>query len=264
MIVRGAEIDVERIGTGLDLVWGHGLTQSRLLEDRRTLIDWTEVPARVVRYDARGHGVSESTTNLDGYRWDELARDQLELATGMDIHRYIAAGASMGAATALHAAVLAPDRVRGLVLVIPPTGWETRAEQAGTYEVGAEVIESRGIETLIAAGANVAPPDPFVGDLEYREQRAAGLRSWDPDRLARAMRGAARAQLPSRDDIESIACPTLVLAWTGDPVHPVSTADELGRLIPSADVHIASSAAELSTWTQLVADFVSARSSHPA
>ena len=35
----------------------------------------------------------------------------------------------MGAATALHAALELGDRVRTLVLVIPPTGWETRAGQ---------------------------------------------------------------------------------------------------------------------------------------
>ncbi|MGA9276374.1 alpha/beta fold hydrolase [Ilumatobacter sp.] len=256
MEIRHAEIAHERIGAGIDLVWGHGLTQSRLLEDRRPLVDLAGIDAAVVRYDARGHGESESTSDLDGYGWDQLARDQLELASRLGIERYIAAGASMGAATALHAAVLAPERVLGLVLVIPPTGWETRASAAETYEQGARAVETVGVERVIAAGAVVAPPDPFVDDPEFAARRADGLRSWDPVRLARAMRGATRAQLPSRDEIATITCPTLVLAWTGDPVHPVSTADELRRLIPEAEVHIASTADEMSRWTALVAGFV--------
>lgn len=256
ILVRGCDIGWERFGDGVDVVWGHGLTQDRSLEDERPFVDWAAVDARVLRYDARGHGRSESTPDLDGYRWSELARDQLELASLIGIERYVAAGASMGAATALHAAVLAPERVDGLVLVIPPTGWETRAEQAGVYEVGARIIETRGVEEVIAAGAQVAPPDPFIDDPVYRSLRAEGLRGWEPSRLARAMRGASRAQLPPREDIAAITCPTLVLAWSGDPVHPVSTADELASLITSAEVHVASTAADLATWTEHVARFI--------
>jgi pimeloyl-ACP methyl ester carboxylesterase len=254
--IRGAAIAVEQAGTGLDLVWGHGLTQSRELEDRRPIIDVGSLDARVVRYDARGHGESESTPDLDGYGWDQLALDQLELATALGVGRYVAGGASMGAATALHAAVIAPDRIRALVLVIPPTGWETRAEQAGVYEQGAALIEAGGLERVIAAGALVAPPDPLVDDPDFHVRRAAGMRSWDPRRLAHAMRGATRAQLPQREQIATISCPTLVLAWTGDPGHPVSTADELARLIPHATVHVDSTAESVSEWTTHVADFL--------
>lgn len=255
--VRGCEIVYDQHGDGPALVWGHGLTQSRDLEDRRAMIDWTAVPASVVRYDARGHGESDSTPDLSGYSWSELACDQLDLATALDIESYIAAGASMGAATALHAAVLAPDRIRGLVLVIPPTGWEARGGQADLYEQSARVVETSGVEPLIKAGALVAPPDPFVDDPDYRESRAASLRSWDPVRLARAMRGATTAQLPDREQIALIACPTLILAWTGDPVHPVDTAHELLRLVPHADMHIASTGAELDGWTDLLRSFIS-------
>ena len=82
------------------------------------------------------------------------------------------------------------------------------------------------------------------------------MRSWDAQRLAHAMRGATRAQLPRREQIATISCPTLVLAWTGDPGHPVSTADELARLIPHATVHIDSTAESVGEWTTHVADFL--------
>jgi pimeloyl-ACP methyl ester carboxylesterase len=162
----------------------------------------------------------------------------------------------MGAATALHAADIAPERIRGLVLVIPPTGWETRAEQAGVYEQGAALIESGGIERVIAAGALIAPPDPFVDDPDFHARRADGMRSWEPQRLAHAMRGATRAQLPTRQQIGSITCPALILAWTSDPGHPVSTADELARLLPHAIVHVDSTADAVARWTSHVAAFL--------
>lgn len=254
--VRGCKIAYERAGEGPDVAWGHGLTQSRALENAQPLIDWAGVEARVVRYDARGHGESDSTLDLDGYSWEELAQDQLELTTALGIDTYVAAGASMGCATALHAAVLAPDRINGLILVIPPTGWESRAAQSEVYEQGAKVVEAYGVEPLIKAGAVIAPPDPLVDDTGYRTRRADGLRSWDPDRLARAMRGAAGAQLPTRNQISAIECPTLVLAWTGDATHPAETATELGDLLPHAEVHINSTADEIADWTTLVADFL--------
>jgi pimeloyl-ACP methyl ester carboxylesterase len=254
--VRGAEIAVETSGTGPAFVWGHGLTQSRELEDRRPLVDLAALDARVVRYDARGHGESDSTPGLTGYGWDELARDQLELTSALGIDRYVAAGASMGAATALHAAVIAPDRILGLVLVIPPTGWETRAEQIGVYEQGAALIESGGLERVIAAGALLAPPDPLIDDPDHATRRAEAMRSWDPQRLALAMRGATSAQLPTRAEIETISCPVLVLAWTGDPGHPVSTAAELARLLPHATVHVDSTSDAVASWTDHVAAFL--------
>ena len=254
--IRGCEIAYERIGAGPDFVWGHGLTQSRALEDQQGLFAWSEVPASVLRYDSRGHGASESTADLDRYSWAELARDQLELTSLLDIGTYVAGGASMGAATALHAAVISPERISGLVLVIPPTGWEARAGQADMYEQGAKAVEAFGVEPLIKTGALVAPPDPFLDDPDYRTRRADGLRTWDPTRLARAMRGATKAQLPDRERITQITCPTLILAWTGDPVHPIATADTLAGLLPQAKLHIASTAGELSEWTRLVSTFV--------
>ncbi len=263
LAIRGAQLAHQTAGDGPALVWGHGLTSSREAEDlvardseTGPMIDWGRVPARVTRYDARGHGRSASTVDLDGYSWASLAADQLALASALGIGHYIAAGASMGAGTALHAAVAAPDRVDRLVLAIPPTAWETRAGQVDQWEATAHVIETRGVEPVIAAGADLPPPDPFVGEPGRAERRAAAMRAWDPARLTLVLRGAARADFPDRDEVASIAAPTLILAWTGDPVHPVDTAEQLADLLPDATLHVASTAAELSTWTDLTAAFV--------
>lgn len=255
--VRGALIAYEQSGDGPDLIWGHGLSQSRADESVLALVDWSRVPARVTRYDARGHGESESTPDLDAYSWAELATDQLALADALGIDRYVAAGASMGCGTALHAAVQAPDRIARLILVIPPTAWETRAAQADLWAQSAAVIETEGVEVMITARAAIAPPDPFVEDPGYRERTAAATRRWDPDRLAHVMRGAARADFPAREAIGAIAAPTLILAWTGDPVHPTATADELSLLLPHAERHDASTATDLATWTDRIAAFTS-------
>lgn len=254
--VRGARIAYEVLGEGPSFVWGHGLSMTRAGEDRMSLIDWSSVGATVVRYDARGHGESESTADLDGYRWDELALDQLALASELGIDTFIAAGASMGCGTALHAAVLAPERVRALVLVIPPTAWETRRAQAAAWEGAAELIEAHGLEALIASREELEQPDPFKSDPSRRERQSEATRTWDPGRLAHVMRGAARADFPERQVVASISIPALVLAWSGDPVHPMSTAAELSSLLQHSSLHVASTQADLATWSSLVDEFV--------
>lgn len=258
---RGVELAWDRSGgsgAGPTLVWGHGLTSSRAGEDDAALVDWPMVRHHhdVVRYDARGHGESGFSPDLAGYGWADLAGDQLVLADALDIRRHVSGGASMGAATALHAAVRAPSRVDGLILAIPPTAWETRAAQADQYETMASIIETRGVEWLISAGAQAPTPDPFAGDPAYRHRREAALRAADPVRLAGVLRGAAHADLPAKAVVATIAVPTLILAWTGDPGHPVSTAEVLDELIADTTCHVARTAADVAGWGHLVVEFM--------
>jgi 3-oxoadipate enol-lactonase len=254
----GVELHYERAGTGMPLVWGHGLTSSRAGEDELGITDWSRLRhvADVVRYDARGHGASGSSDNLATFGWDALAGDQLALADHLGIDRYVVGGASMGAATALHVACQAPDRVLALILMIPPTAWETRAAQVDVYESMASIIDGRGVEPLIAARADVAPPDPFSGSTIWSDRSARAMRAADPQRLSTAFRGAATANFPTRDEVAAIAVPTLILAWTGDPGHPVSTADELVGLLPETEMCFASTADELAEWSGVIAAFI--------
>jgi 3-oxoadipate enol-lactonase len=269
--IRGARLEMEELGsvdaTRWPLIWGHGLSSSRADEDVEPLVDMAVVARdgrRVVRYDARGHGESESTADLAGYGWDQLALDQLALADTLGIEPYVAGGASMGAATALHAAVRAPERIVGLLLVIPPTAWETRAEQTDMYRQMADVVEARGVEPLVAGAAMLPPPDPYLGRPEVRERRADSLRANDPERLARVFRGAATTDLPDPELVARIDVPSLILAWTGDPGHPVSTAERLHELLPRNETSLASTASELATWTDRVAGFLGALDGHRA
>ncbi|MGA1565896.1 MAG: alpha/beta fold hydrolase [Ilumatobacteraceae bacterium] len=247
--VRSAELSFERGGTGTSLLWGHGLTSSMQLDSEFAPIDWIRVRSRadVVRYDARGHGDSTTTEELLGYGWDELALDQLALAESLGIDRYVAAGRSMGTSTALHAAITAPERIIGLVLVIPPTGWETRAAQRDLYLRRADLIESRDLDSVIAAARSVPAPDPFGAEWHDRFER--NLRSADLPRRAHILRGAATADMPPPDAIANIAVPTTILAWSGDPGHPVSSAERLAELIDGARLVVARSRDDLDVWT---------------
>lgn len=259
-VVRNCHLDYRLTGDGPDVVWGHGLTSSMDEEDQLALVDWSTAGAghRVLRYDARGHGGSDSTTDPTDYSWESLAYDQLALADAVGIDRYVAAGASMGAATALHAALIAPDRVRALVLVIPPTGWETRAAQTGLYAAMADLVEAERHAELLAASADVPPPDPVADEPLWTERFERKLAETDPVRLARVFRGAGTADLPPADAIATIDVPVLILAWTGDATHPLTTAARLQELMPQSELVVATTRAGLDTWSSRTATFLSA------
>lgn len=256
--VRGVDLVYDLRGNGPDLVWGHGLTSSMTAEDEFGLLDWSRLRLghRVLRYDARGHGGSASSPEPETHHWRELARDQLALADHLGIGRYVAAGASMGSATALHAAVLAPDRLRALVLVVPPTAWSTRAAQTDVYVAMADLVEAGDHATLLRAAATTPPPDPFVDDQRWRERFPEVLRTSDPIELACVLRGAARADLPAPDQVAAIGLPTLILAWTGDPGHPATTAARLQELMPHAELALATTPTGVAAWTERLVAFL--------
>ena len=257
--VDGASLAAQVVGEGGPvMVWGHGLTSSMDDEDAAGLFDWSSIGevGRVVRYDARGHGRSTFAGTTDELRWDRLADDMLAVADAVGAERFVAAGASMGCATSLFAAVKAPERVRALVLVIPPTAWETRAAQAGIYEAGAAHAEEHGIEA--AADLTAAQPLPPVFEpfaVQVRERTRSRIARFDAATYATVMRGAAASQLPDREAIAAIAVPALVLAWQGDEGHPESTARELDRLLPDAELHVADDLSQLLSWPGLVRAF---------
>jgi 3-oxoadipate enol-lactonase len=264
MTVRGCELAYELIGDASEhapntpFVWCHGLSSSRADEDRRPLINLAQIGERrsVIRYDARGHGESGDVASPQQGDWAELALDQIELMDQLGLGDVALGGASMGTATALHAALRLGGRVRKLILVIPPTAWESRRAQVELYEQMASILEAKGVEPLIQSLRMMPPPDPFVGDDEWLPNRIEALRGAKPGRLAAVFRGAAVADLPPPEETETIVAPTLILAWTGDPGHPVSTAEQLGQLLPNSELVFASTADELTTWTDRSVTFL--------
>lgn len=246
------------VGPRVPLVWAHGLSSSRADDQQLPLVDLERLAHErpVLRYDARGHGASGDLAEPAQGAWAELALDLIGLIDHVAFDDVVLAGASMGTATALHAALRLGERVEQMVLVIPPTAWESRRTQTDTYLQMANVVERDGIDPLIAGMAAVAPPDPLAGDDRWIDKRRAALGAASPTRLAAIFRGAALADLPDPDTLRSIEAPTLVLAWSGDPGHPVSTAEQLGELLPNAEVVISSTATELASWTDRTATFL--------
>jgi pimeloyl-ACP methyl ester carboxylesterase len=212
--------------------------------------------ARLLRYDARGHGASEATLDPADYRWPELAGDLLALADASGEKRVVLGGLSMGCATALHAAVADPSRIEALVLVAPPTAWRTRPRQARLYRTLAALIERVGLVPFrfLAALGRLAPAPPYLAKLQRSVVRQ--LRRADRRAVVAALRGAAASDLPEPEALRAVDVPVLLLAWRGDPAHPISTADRLAELLPHADLRVAASIDEVRAWSPSIRDFL--------
>jgi pimeloyl-ACP methyl ester carboxylesterase len=108
--VGGARLAYDEVGSGPVVVLCHaGIADRRMWAGPFAELG---TGCRVVRFDWRGYGESDPTSaeyTLDG--------DLLRFLNALGIGRAVLAGCSVGGAAALDAALAAPDRVAGLVLI---------------------------------------------------------------------------------------------------------------------------------------------------
>ncbi|RIX28130.1 alpha/beta hydrolase [Amnibacterium setariae] len=233
--VPGAELSYEvHEGAGPTVVQLHGLSSSRAGEAAAGFFDWSPVAAagrRLVRYDARGHGRSTGRAEPADYAWSHLAEDLLALLDAVAPTEAVdAIGVSMGVGTLLHAAVIAPQRFRRLVLVIPPTAWATRTAQGDAYRQMADLAEQHGVDALLRA-MSAYPPLPILAEGGWTTAPAPDIAA---DLVPTVFRGAAATDFPAPEAVASIRQPVLLKPWVGDPGHPVSTSERLEELLPDA------------------------------
>lgn len=257
--VRGVELAIRDSGAGTPVLWGHGLTSSMAAEDQVAIMtpDPDRERFRLVRFDARSHGESGTSTEVAEHAYPELARDQVGLADALGLDRFVTGGASLGSGTALHVVTQVPERVLGLILMIPPTAWEGRAGRGEFYETAGAFVTEHGIEAFIEL-AEQEPIAPVFAPFEDQIRAAVRTRyePYAPEVLSALLRGIGPSDLPPREAVAAITAPTLILAWQGDPVHPESTAEALDELIADSELHVAPSLREVLAWPDLIRAFL--------
>ena len=247
---------VQTRGEGPSLLWTHGLFSPIDVEDH------TEVPAlleavtgwRIVRYDARGHGRSQRGASHRACCWDRLGSDLLAVADAVGADRFVAAGASMGAAAALHAALQDPERVAALALVIPPTAWENRAAQAAIYTDVAALLDLKGVGAVAAAFRQSL--ESVTMPAEAQRAMLDQLLGWDPVALGQVLRGSAASDLPAAKALSELAMPALILAVESDPGHPLATAERLASTLAKARLETAPDLAGALAWPAALRDLL--------
>lgn len=250
-------------GEGKPFLWAHGLLTCMEAEDCLDWFQWRKFPpsVRLIRYNARGHGRSLASCRAEDYRWQNLATDMLSLADHLGIDRFIAGGASMGACTALFAALQSPERIDGLVLVSPPTAWQTRIKQASQYRRSAWLallFGGKGLAALAAReGQSSLPTWMDVSRSETMRQTFALWHRYSRKTLWAIFHGAARSNLPPKPVFRKLADKAaLIIAWPEDTVHPLETAEELHHLLPRSELFIANNEQQFNQIPARMIDFI--------
>jgi len=263
MKINNLDFNMQISGEGTPFIWAHGLMSSMEGEDMLDWFDWQNFPKNIklIRYDARGHGKSQGSEKPEDYHWRNLGKDMLAVGEAVGAKQFIAGGTSMGCATTIYAALQAPERMKAILLVTPPTGWETRAAQGKLYKQFAMIgglLGGKGLAKMMSGNmARMLPawmveskPEMFTGMVE-------GMNALKRKTMWNVMRGAAVTDMPPREEFKALVdIPTIILAWVGDPTHPTSTAEELHRLLPKSDLFIAQGYEEFKTIPQRLKDFV--------
>jgi pimeloyl-ACP methyl ester carboxylesterase len=158
----------------------------------------------------------------------------------------------MGAVTALWAALAAPHRVRALVLATPPAAWDARRQQADGWRRAAHIVEKYGVADLQRRTAAARGAELFAG----RPELSDGPADVDEALLPAVLRGAASSDLPAPEQLAGLVLPTLVLAWAGDPDHPITTARQLAGTIPGSHLDVVADLTGTKRWADLVRAFL--------
>jgi pimeloyl-ACP methyl ester carboxylesterase len=117
LTANGVRLHYQQAGQGPDVVLLHAVTSNLAVWLFINLVEVLARDYRVTAYDLRGHGASSVTPT--GYTSAEMAEDFRHLHEGLGLGPAYLVGHSFGAVVALHAAVLCPERVAGLILSDP-------------------------------------------------------------------------------------------------------------------------------------------------
>src|SRR4051794_33196987 len=138
-------------GDGPVVVFSHGILMDASMFDAQVAEFAGEY--RCLTWDQRGHGETGLVTDPFTY-WDS-ARDLIALLDDANVEQAVLAGMSQGGFLSLRVALLAPERVRGLIFIDSQAGTEA-PDAAPLYQSMAENWAADGYDENVAR---------FVADL---------------------------------------------------------------------------------------------------
>jgi 3-oxoadipate enol-lactonase len=225
----GLQLIVEEFGSGPPLLYGHGLTGSRIQTARQ--LAPLAAAHRVIAYDQRGHGESTPVTDPAGYDVRRMAGDVTAILDALGIERVVVGGNSMGAATALRFAMEHPERVEALILTAVAFTDLPNPAADQMREIGREIARL-GIEGYLAeVTVDAWPAAGMCADavafraLTWRNHQAASL-------AAACEAVAGWVPVPHLSELSALRFPALVMAWDGDEIHPLAFGRRIAGALP--------------------------------
>jgi pimeloyl-ACP methyl ester carboxylesterase len=221
-------------------VYLHGLLLDAAV-NRRLARDLAALGNRVILLDLPGHGASDKPRQAAAHRMDAYARRVVELLDELGVERAVVGGMSLGADVTLMTALIAPERLAGMVIEMPVL------EQATPY---AAML----FTPLLAVTHYAAPLLRKVTRLARRLPRewlgpfdqVFGVLTLEPDEIAAVLHGVLVGPVaPTVEERAAITAPALVIGHRSDRIHPLGDASRLAKQLPNARLVEARSIFEL-------------------
>jgi pimeloyl-ACP methyl ester carboxylesterase len=219
--VNGVSIYYESHGDGFPLVLTYCLGGNA--RQWRHQVHALSKAYRLILWDPRGHGGSESPPRQDQYGVSISAEDLHGLMNHLGLAKAYVGGLSMGGGIATRFTLGHPERVAALLIMDSATasGLPRSPEMLAMRQRTIELAETRGMEAVIeyamAANPNVA------GRAGHGQAAAQTMRDMylalDPMGYANTIR-ALLSEDSITDQLHQIRVPTLVLAGEDDPALP--------------------------------------------
>ena len=230
----------------------HGLLLSQRMHEplARAL---AERGNRVITLDLLGHGQSERPLDPLCYSMTQFGEQVIALLDHLEIEDAVVLGTSLGANTALEAAALAPERLRGMVIEMPVLDGALLACAVAFTPLMLALSFGEPVMRAVQAGARRVPRLPWAADI------LVDLLRQDPAPGAAVLQGLFFGRIaPHRSERRRMQTTTLVIGHRRDPVHPFSDAGMLAEELPNGRLLEASSIIELRVAPQRLTDEIAA------
>lgn len=240
--VQDIEIHWREVGQGSDVIlFLHGFPFDASVWDatlRALPAGW-----RGIAPDLRGFGDSEPG-DQPMYTMDGFARDALALLDQLDVGRAVICGLSMGGYVTFQLWRLAPERVRGLVLVDTRSGADSPDAADARRNLAARV-RAEGTRFLVDDMVHrLLAPETERGHFEIVETLRGIMQRQPAEAVARASLGMA-----SRPDstfvMTGTRVPTLIVVGSQDSVTPVAESERLRNAIHNSHMVVIPGAGHL-------------------
>jgi pimeloyl-ACP methyl ester carboxylesterase len=184
---------------------------------------------RVITVDMFGHGASDQPADMTAHSMSQYGEDVIGLLDHLNIKQAVIGGTSLGANVSLEAAVLAPHKVRALVLEMPVLEHGISAAAAAFVPLALALRTTQPVMRAISSITKRIPRSHWAVDvlLDFvRRDPASSLAVLDGLTFGRIA--------PPGCDRRNLNHPALVIGHPSDPIHPFSDADATARELRGA------------------------------
>jgi pimeloyl-ACP methyl ester carboxylesterase len=185
----------------------------------------------VVTVDLLGHGRSDRPADPAAYSMTAFAEQVVALLDELGAERAVVGGTSLGANVSLEVAVLAPDRVAGIITEMPVLD---NAVEAGILAFAPLLFVAR-LLPFVVTGVRWASRSVPRGVVPFWAGVALDTLNQRPAPMAAAIHGIFFGRVaPSAAQRRRIDVPALVVGHPRDPIHPAADAEMLAEELPDA------------------------------